>query len=488
LKEILDRNSSTDPGHNYKMTFSYDANGKLAEITEPSGRKTTFTWNGWQITQITAPGVRTVQFTYDGLALTSVIDPVGSTTEYTYNDNVVGFHITEIKTPLSPYPTVIGWAPLSITMPQTPENPDDYKTTFTMTEINQDFNGQIKVDVTDPEGYVTSYVSDRHKTQKITDAENNVTEYEYDLPFLTSAQGSEYGNRTSIKDQNGNATLYTYLDDSNLITSEETFDPQGKSYGITQYEYWQNTGNRLKDFSLKTKTKPGGAITSYDYDNYGNLLTITETSPGESPIITEYTYYYSSSEQGGFPGQVKSVKDPWQRTQPGNSGTVYTYNSGTAELLTVTDASGNNTTYTYYPATGFRETSTDRFENVTRYRYDNAGRVIGIDYPPTMGDDVLYNYNCCNLDNKKDENGKYTKYLYDETNNVKEVRQGLSDPDEPNPVFVTKYEYYQDGTLKSIEDAEQRVTTYEYYSNNRLKKAIYPDTTTEDTIMTAMVT
>ena len=82
----------------------------------------------------------------------------------------------------------------------------------------------------------------------------------------------------------------------------------------------------------------------------------------------------------------------------GEFGTVYRafgYSENKNDLVSETDARGNETTYTVDPATSKRKTVTDRCGNTTAYEYDNSGRTTKITAKKKNGEtlsEVSYEY------------------------------------------------------------------------------------------------
>ncbi|MEJ5251431.1 MAG: RHS repeat-associated core domain-containing protein [Armatimonadota bacterium] len=234
------------------------------------------------------------------------------------------------------------------------------------------------------------------------DANGNRTEYNYSTPGQTSVtvkdssgtvvyQWTQYFNEfrrnTGTADANGNRLTIEYEDPANPGRPTRITDRDGK---VTTYTYDQY-GNVL------TVTNPRGIVTTYTYDYsvfpLGRLVQVQE---GNKPPTT-YTYYEPS-------GLVQSVTSPKPGSVNGETvTTTYTYDS-LGNVLTVTSP-GNNatptivTTYNYTQDGGYTQpakvgqplTVTDNLGNVTHYRYDARGnRVLVIDASGNQTD-FVYN-------------------------------------------------------------------------------------------------
>lgn len=77
----------TDPNGN-SMTFQYDTQGHLTQITDTGGRITNLSYTGNLITSVTDPLGRITTYQYDGNnRLTQVTDPAGGVVTYGYDSN-----------------------------------------------------------------------------------------------------------------------------------------------------------------------------------------------------------------------------------------------------------------------------------------------------------------------------------------------------------------------------------------------------------------
>lgn len=156
--------------------------------------------------------------------------------------------------------------------------------------------------------------------------------------------------------------------------------------GTTAYSYDEGTG------VLLNQTMPDKSVVSYQYDDYGRLITkvlpdgteqhqdydtegriIRQWGSQQYPASYEYdayglktgmtTYRIPVGDNAAWPEGVEGDKTTW------------TYNAATGNLLQKTYADGRGMSYTYTPG-GKLKTETNARGNVTTYSYDSAGKQI----------------------------------------------------------------------------------------------------------------
>ena len=196
-------------------------------------------------------------------------------------------------------------------------------------------------------------------------------------------------------------------------------------------------------------TSPSTYTTIATYGSY-NTLHEPQTYTDAAGKVWHYTYNTA--------GQIATVTDP-------NSG-VTTYNyDGLNRLSSVTNAnSQTQVSYTYDSADRVR-TRTDSQGYVLTYDYDNLDRVTKITYPDGTTD--LYDYNfqsgpnvgTASLEMRKhtDRLGRVTTYGYDADQRLTSVTEPISG----GTTRTTSYDYYENGTLKNLTDANGNVTHWD---------------------------
>lgn len=362
---------------------------------------------------------------------------------------------------------------------------------------------------------------------KETDANGNVTDYEYNAlgqvvkiiyPEVNGSRPSEIferdisGQVVKKTDRNGNVTRYTY-DKMYRITEVRTVMPAGGDI-VTSYTY-DKAGNKA------TVTDPEGMVTTYTYDGYRRVLTESKPNPvGDSPLVTSYEYGENSgsnlfTDEGFKPTKIIDPKgivtemtydekfrllttvragirqetneydaegNVTKKTVHNSTGdqiTEMTYDAFN-NLLTSTQRMGGNAsddlvTTTEYSAGGLPVKVTDPAGTVTETAYDGAGRKIretvkipgGTDIVTEYAYDANGNVTATTLKNATGSGDQVTQTAYDALNRPVSV----TDP-EGNTVLTS---YDANGNKIKETDPAGNVTDYEYDAANRLVKTVLPE-------------
>lgn len=157
-----------------QVVYQFNEAGKLAKITDPSGRETTFEYHGGgtgKLKKITDYGNRVWQYAYSSDNLSSVTAPLDTVTSFGYDSDHYISSITdanggnfEFHYP-NPDRTKLGWVKWD----------QKSRTDYTYDAANKKFT------VTDPKGYVTEYRYNANwSITKVTDASGNASSYHYD--------------------------------------------------------------------------------------------------------------------------------------------------------------------------------------------------------------------------------------------------------------------------------------------------------------------
>lgn len=284
--------------------------------------------------------------------------------------------------------------------------------------------------VIDPNGKVSvaSYDSAGNMISK-TDALGRQTTFAYNsLRQVTSISEPRKVNDQPI------VRSFTYDPAGNLLTeSAPLLDANGDTVATAtttnQYDDPTHPGD------ITSRTDPNGNRTSYTYDSFGNLTSITAPPTPENPDGNRTSFEYDTargwltsavSPRGNLPGadpsdytttfshdaygRVTEVRDPlWSATAPTERRTVSTYDAD-GNLVSVTD--GNN--------------------HITRYAYDAAGRRTEIQ--------------------RADDSILRTEYWPD--GSIKQQIDGANQ--------ATSYDYNPLGQLLSVTDPLNRATRYTY--------------------------
>ncbi len=239
------------------------------------------------------------------------------------------------------------------------------------------------------------------------------------------------GKVTSLVDANGIQRGYTYNASSTGVqvknASGTVIQTWTQNYNANRYDTGGTDANNKSVLLAYTDAQnPGrptsvtdknGNVTTYTYDSFGNVLTMT--SPRN--VTTTYTYNYTafqlgrlmSAQEGTKPATTISYYEPSGLVQSitapapgGGSGTVtnsFTYDSLGNVLTAMTP--GNNattsltTTYNYTTDGAYTQTAkvgqpltvTDNLGHVTHLRYDAQGRVTSAIDALGNATDATYN-------------------------------------------------------------------------------------------------
>jgi RHS repeat-associated protein len=302
------------------MTYEADSSGRLVKLTDPAGNVATFGYDAsGYLSNATSPGGTQLAQSHDARGNLLTTTFGGATTTYVYDAQD---RVTSMTDPAG-----------------------------AVTSYEYSESSQIAVQMTGPAGGISHVATANGLVTSITDEDGNTTGYSYDAS----------GNLTSLIDPLGETSRFSY-DTAGNRTGVVT--PSG---GSAQYAY-------DADGRVTSSTDTGGAVTSYAYSAAGQLLEITDPLGG----VTRYTY------DGA--GHVASETDPLGRV------TQRVYDAD-GNLITFTDPSGA----------------------VTSYEYDIQDRLTGMTYP--VGAVTSYGYDPDgNLITQQDPSGT-THTTYDERGN-----------------------------------------------------------------------
>lgn len=302
-------------------------------------------------------------------------------------------------------------------------------------------------------GKLVRQLSDADKAVLI---EKHSSNYEYD----------DQGNLVRFLDNNDSETVFTYDEFNNLISStspeanrlatDNSEEAQAKREelgfsadisGLTAADIAAITELFTSRFvyddkqNLIKRTDNGGDITSFEYDEYGNL--------------SKQIVYLDSADLEDVSKQ--------QITQ-------YFYDMFGNNIETV-DAEGNHTSKAY-----------DHFGNITRsidgnggvstFIYDNDNRLTAMTDPE--GNTTAYGYDAAgNMISTTDANGQTVISIYDKNNRLITV----IDPseDDANKDRFTRFNYDVIGNQTSVTNAEGFKTTYHYDTRRQLVEVHTPD-------------
>jgi RHS repeat-associated protein len=331
---------------------SYDAHGRLLEMTDPNGLTTTITYdlrgriltitetpvtgsarimtNGYddagQLTSVSAPDGMELTYEYDAAHdLISITDNLGNSIEYDYDSR--GNRIEE----------------------------DVYDPSSVLTRaVDYTYDLKNRIDTVNEGGFATDMLFDAlGNLEEETDPTSATTEHSYDA----------LNRLIQTVDALSGVTDYAYNVNDNLISVTTA---NGAS---TVYEY-DDLGNLLKEVSADRGT------TTYTHDAAGNVVTSTDAR-GK---VTTYTY-----------DALNRVTE----IELDNSDSIaFQYDTGTSaigRLNKITDPSGETTwTYNNFGQVTGKSHKIGTVTLTNAYGYDASGRLTTMTLP--SGKVVTYGY------------------------------------------------------------------------------------------------
>ena len=329
---------------------TYDAYGKVLQMTDPNGLRTNYVYNVGSdplarvttLTQTPPTGsARTTQYRYGwaGADLTTVYLPDGRTLSYTYNNARQLTRVTDNGGNYVAYGYDLKGNRIS---------------EYTYNSANA-LAHQIDL-AYDIRNHVSLINAAGSLTQQVNDAVGNLTQQTHPNNNPPSTNSFDALNRL-IQTLNslGGTTSYAYDPNDRL---KQVVAPNNAT---TQYQY-DDLGNLFKEIS------PDRSSTTYTYDNAGNVMTVTDARG----ILATYTYDALNRVTSiDYPGTTEDIS--------------YAYDictAGIGRLCQVADASG--TTQYSYDAFGNVLTQSKTELGIvytTSYTYDASDRIKTITYP-----------------------------------------------------------------------------------------------------------
>ncbi len=268
-----------------RTEFAYDADGRLATKTDQVGGVTSFAYGpDGRMANITYPDGRVTEFAYDDVGnLNKVTEPTGSQVSFAYDENGRLINTTNQNgnNTLYTYDAVGNFT--GGTLPDGSSISHQIASSLGLVDGLGGLSTQPLVYVK-PEDRITTVTS---KTGEVTEIEVN-----------------QFGSIVRILDPYGRRTLIE-RDDQNLVTRvERPFQdvPGGKRVDTVEYdsrgnvlEYREAVGTSFERVSSYVYeptynrplqiTLPGGIVTQYEYDAFGQITKMTDAEGGERTSI-----------------------------------------------------------------------------------------------------------------------------------------------------------------------------------------------------------
>lgn len=478
--------------------YWYDDYNGLYRIQDRFGNEVTLAKNGGLVQQVTSPSGRYLSFTYNANNnVQSVADNTGRTWSYSYHTDtapVAGWTPDGTKPPTASGSTTTLAFLDKVTYPDLTTQQFKYNEVFSAPTASSGTPGQVGVNAC-PYYAVPGTLTTVIDRNGHTAAQNQYCSLEVTRQTLADSSTYQFAYQ---QDSNDN-TLSTTVTDPDSNVTATTFDPvSGYSASVTRASGTSlaqtTTYKRYSSGLIQTMTDALGRTTNYTYDSNGNVLTRSQTGLAGTPSsVTEHFTWTSDYNQ------IQTYTDGLGHA------TTFTYTNGcltqimdalghavtitcspTGQPLTLADALGHVTTFGYQ---GYDlRTTTDALGRATTYTTDTLGRLVAVQDP--TGVVSLREYDPHNdwITTLVDPMSRTTTIQYDGLGDVKQVvlpnqgaisylydvRNRLSKrTDALNQ--VESWQYYPAGEIKSYTDRKSQTTGYLFDALKRLSQTTYAD-------------
>ncbi|WP_093599521.1 DNRLRE domain-containing protein [Lentzea waywayandensis] len=417
---LVERSSGT-PVY-FTTTIKYDASGKPVEETNPIGAVTKKTFNtAGDVLTATDPTNRVTTNTFDIAGrLATTTDPAGLVTALTYDLLGRQTKIANVVNGVEKRSASKAYDAMGNVVAET--SPE----------------GRSRTAVFDELGRLVTQVEKVDATKSIT------TLHGYD----------KVGNRSRFVDGNQNTTTYTY---NTLGQPESIIEPSTTAHPNAADRAWTSEYDAAAQ-AVKL-TKPGGVVTTREYDQQGRLKT--ERGSGAEAATADRSFGYDKS------GRVIRVSGP-----NGDSGYIYDDRGN----LTQSYGAAGNAKYAYN-GDGTVATREDTSGTAT-FTYDKAGRIVTV-VDPLSGRTVDLGYDAAgrnSLISDRSVGGWTNRRIgYDEFGRtVSDQLEQMVEPGAPSSVIIgTEYGYDRDDKVTSKKVTAKSSTqdnAYAYDGASRLTR------------------
>jgi len=373
----------------------------VTEIWDDAGHHVDIEYNdNVLITRIVLPGNRIWNYGYSGLYLTSATDPEGNTETYEYTQYPDLKHKVMTKKTLPGGGEYTYTYDIKLDVDQDDTTPASEKKYYPFLSS-----------VTDPEGYVKTFV--------------------YNLNTM----------QATITDQNGDSEIIKFSGVGGVVKSKQN--------ALGQIETYEHVG-----YNIISKTDYYGGVEEWERDARGNVIThVTPNGETSRQTYGKYNHMlYESREVNGV--QVSDttfdyddVGNLMEITDAEDHSTTFTYNSH-GQALSATDPLDNTITYEYDPITGYITKTIDAL-GYKEYSYDAVGNRLTVTI----------------------SGGSMTPRTQTTTYNLNNQQTLITDPLGRELSFT----YDANKNLLTENNVFSETTSYIYYLNNQLKTKTEPE-------------
>jgi RHS repeat-associated protein len=456
---------------------------RLATITDALGQVTRFSYGSddpYRVTQVTDPFGRRATFTYANGLLTAIEDPVGIISSFAYGAN--SDLITSMTTPYGTttfvrYGSGMSYRYIEATDPQgdverveTSAAPDDSKVPHVL-------DPNTVPEQTDSLPWYNVYLNHRNvfywdkKAMRMAPRDYNAAIIYHFLHSTPSTGGGMVMGRIleSVKRPLEGRVWFLYpgqthpafedniivnnprliarkMDDGTTQVTRQTFAPNGRVASSTDplgrtTEYVLDAANEnILEVRQRVNATTTVSLAQTTYNGRHQPLTSRDAAGN----LTTYAYYEAGNPEGIPVGKLKSV------TNARNESVVYLYDVK-GFLRRIRDPLGYEVSLDY-DIVGRLRTVTDAEGYQVVQDYDNLDRPTVITYPDGTYEQSIYKY--LDVEQTRDRSGRWS-YTWHNAN-----RQVVATRDPAGRVMA--YDWCRCGALKDLWDAEGNVTHWDY--------------------------
>ncbi|MCP3686338.1 MAG: hypothetical protein GY861_27150 [bacterium] len=370
-----------------------------------------------------------------------------------------------------------------------------------ITHFDHDVNGNL-ISITDPDSSIWQYDYDNeHLLTKVIDPRDNETIYEYDsLGYVTNITGADSSSNEFKACDSYNtineATEQGYGTPENpapVVHPDELIDVFVNTKGDTTLAFTNRYGRRTQktdvlgrihrweynnDGRVTSTIRPDSVVVSYTYDNYGNILTITEESTGATTFFEYDTSFHQMTMEVNALGDTTRYElDDRGNTiriiNPLND-TTFNYYDSLGLLVKTINANGDST-LNFYNNMGNVDSTINELGYITKYEYDLVGNMTAVIDPMNNRAEFEYDNNG-RMVLTRDPLGNETEYIYDPSivgggccgNASNDLLLAVINPAED----TTWFDYDEMGRRISITDPEGSTSYTEYDTEGNVTKQI----------------
>lgn len=457
------RLDSRQDAQGHAFTYSYDGNGRLAQVSADGGtRYLAFAYDAQgRVESVADHTGREISFGYDGAGdLTGFTDVLNQAWTYAYDAT---HHLTEVVDPGSKETVRNEYEIIS-------PSPID----FTYRTINSYAGQNVNSTAVREDNGLTLHITGngwRRITYPYTITPKTVLEFD----FKSTVQGEIHGIGFDNNDtSDGGRIFQLYGSDTsagtNLVFNDYAASAPGwKHYKINLYDYYSGggfAGGQLYLFFVNDHDVPSPTAESYfsDIRVYDDpVYSVARQYNGEGELTAEFQYNANRTTTitdalGNQATHTYDLKGTLiEQTDPLNADTNKTYDTN-FRPKTITDPAGHTTTLTWSTDGANLTRVVDAELNQTDITYDSLNNPTSIIDPRDFL--TTYTYSGTLLTSVTDALNQTTTYTYTTEGYLESVTDALN--------HTTSYTYDSHGQRTSMTDALNNTWTYSYDSLGRL--------------------